>query len=230
MRASRSKRASRSGPATIAAGSTSRRRPVPAACHGHDRPRPCRPAQSAPARDRRRGAARLATRSSGVRNEPDEVDCLNRLVESYPTCWRSASSPAHACARNAARAANGRARAASYSCLTRSHRSGFMTGLSRDQARGPSVAPSLAFSGSDGKDEREFTGRRTASRSAAGKAFAPPNVKEDVCMESRTKLFGHPVHPMLIVFPLGLLGVQPWSSTCSGWRPTTATGRKSRSG
>ena len=25
-------------------------------------------------------------------------------------------------------------------------------------------------------------------------------------MESRTKLFGHPVHPMLIVFPLGLLG------------------------
>lgn len=25
-------------------------------------------------------------------------------------------------------------------------------------------------------------------------------------MESRTKLFGHPVHPMLVVFPLGLLG------------------------
>jgi uncharacterized membrane protein len=25
-------------------------------------------------------------------------------------------------------------------------------------------------------------------------------------MESRVKLFGHPVHPMLIVFPLGLLG------------------------
>jgi uncharacterized membrane protein len=25
-------------------------------------------------------------------------------------------------------------------------------------------------------------------------------------MESRTKLFGHPVHPMLIVFPLGILG------------------------
>jgi uncharacterized membrane protein len=24
-------------------------------------------------------------------------------------------------------------------------------------------------------------------------------------MESRVKLFGHPVHPMLIVFPLGLL-------------------------
>jgi uncharacterized membrane protein len=24
-------------------------------------------------------------------------------------------------------------------------------------------------------------------------------------MESRTKLFGHPVHPMLVVFPLGLL-------------------------
>ena len=26
-------------------------------------------------------------------------------------------------------------------------------------------------------------------------------------MESRMKLFGHPVHPMLIVFPLGLLGM-----------------------
>src|SRR5262245_42762039 len=26
-------------------------------------------------------------------------------------------------------------------------------------------------------------------------------------MESRAKLFGHPVHPMLIVFPLGLLGM-----------------------
>ncbi len=25
-------------------------------------------------------------------------------------------------------------------------------------------------------------------------------------MESRAKLFGHPIHPMLIVFPLGLLG------------------------
>jgi uncharacterized membrane protein len=25
-------------------------------------------------------------------------------------------------------------------------------------------------------------------------------------MESRVKLFGHPIHPMLIVFPLGLLG------------------------
>ena len=24
-------------------------------------------------------------------------------------------------------------------------------------------------------------------------------------MESRAKLFGHPIHPMLIVFPLGLL-------------------------
>jgi uncharacterized membrane protein len=26
-------------------------------------------------------------------------------------------------------------------------------------------------------------------------------------MESRVKLFGHPIHPMLIVFPLGLLGI-----------------------
>jgi uncharacterized membrane protein len=25
-------------------------------------------------------------------------------------------------------------------------------------------------------------------------------------MESRAKLLGHPIHPMLIVFPLGLLG------------------------
>ena len=25
-------------------------------------------------------------------------------------------------------------------------------------------------------------------------------------MESKAKLFGHPIHPMLIVFPLGLLG------------------------
>lgn len=26
-------------------------------------------------------------------------------------------------------------------------------------------------------------------------------------MESRAKLFGHPIHPMLVVFPLGLLGM-----------------------
>lgn len=26
-------------------------------------------------------------------------------------------------------------------------------------------------------------------------------------MESRTKIFGHPIHPMLIVFPLGLLAI-----------------------
>ena len=30
-------------------------------------------------------------------------------------------------------------------------------------------------------------------------------------MESRAKLFGHPVHQMLIVFPLGLLAL------CTGW-------------
>jgi uncharacterized membrane protein len=30
--------------------------------------------------------------------------------------------------------------------------------------------------------------------------------EEESLMESRTKLFGHPVHPMLVVFPLGLLG------------------------
>ena len=26
-------------------------------------------------------------------------------------------------------------------------------------------------------------------------------------MESKVKLFGHPIHPMLIVFPLGLLAI-----------------------
>ena len=39
-------------------------------------------------------------------------------------------------------------------------------------------------------------------------------------MESRTKLFGHPVHPMRVVFPISLLG-QPWSSTSSVSRPAT---------
>src|SRR3954465_11845265 len=29
----------------------------------------------------------------------------------------------------------------------------------------------------------------------------------EVTMESRAKLFGHPIHQMLIVFPLGLLGM-----------------------
>jgi uncharacterized membrane protein len=30
---------------------------------------------------------------------------------------------------------------------------------------------------------------------------------EDKIMESKVKLFGHPIHPMLIVFPLGLLAI-----------------------
>src|SRR5690242_3989496 len=30
---------------------------------------------------------------------------------------------------------------------------------------------------------------------------------EDKTMESKVKLFGHPIHPMLIVFPLGLLAI-----------------------
>ena len=31
--------------------------------------------------------------------------------------------------------------------------------------------------------------------------------KEEELMESKAKLFGHPIHPMLIPFPLGLLGM-----------------------
>ena len=34
----------------------------------------------------------------------------------------------------------------------------------------------------------------------------PQNVEEDA-MESKAKLFGHAIHPMLIPFPLGLLGM-----------------------
>src|SRR5678810_934945 len=30
---------------------------------------------------------------------------------------------------------------------------------------------------------------------------------QEVLMESRAKAFGHPIHPMLIVFPLGLLAM-----------------------
>src|SRR5687767_14172543 len=33
-----------------------------------------------------------------------------------------------------------------------------------------------------------------------------PKVQEECAMEARAKLFGHPIHQMLIVFPLGLLG------------------------
>src|SRR4051812_29354394 len=33
----------------------------------------------------------------------------------------------------------------------------------------------------------------------------PKNGAGGACMESRAKLLGHPIHPMLIVFPLGLL-------------------------
>jgi uncharacterized membrane protein len=32
-----------------------------------------------------------------------------------------------------------------------------------------------------------------------------PEGDEEIFMESRAKLFGHPIHPMLVVFPLGLL-------------------------
>jgi hypothetical protein len=37
---------------------------------------------------------------------------------------------------------------------------------------------------------------------------------EDSSMESKAKLFGHPIHPMLIVFPLGLLVMALVLSTC----------------
>jgi uncharacterized membrane protein len=42
-------------------------------------------------------------------------------------------------------------------------------------------------------------------------------------MESKAKLFGHPIHPMLVVFPLGLLGMAAvfdiitWASGNSHW-------------
>jgi uncharacterized membrane protein len=39
-----------------------------------------------------------------------------------------------------------------------------------------------------------------------GLLFARPTAKEEP-MEARAKLFGHPIHQMLIVFPLGVLGM-----------------------
>jgi uncharacterized membrane protein len=38
-----------------------------------------------------------------------------------------------------------------------------------------------------------------------GSAPGDPGTSAEVAMESRVKLLGHPVHPMLIVYPLGLL-------------------------
>jgi uncharacterized membrane protein len=35
----------------------------------------------------------------------------------------------------------------------------------------------------------------------------PWTLTEDKAMESKVKLLGHPIHPMLIVFPLGLLAI-----------------------
>jgi uncharacterized membrane protein len=48
--------------------------------------------------------------------------------------------------------------------------------------------------------------RGDTGRAAAGIALAlfGPEV---VCMESKARLFGHPIHQMLIVFPLGLLAM-----------------------
>ena len=36
-------------------------------------------------------------------------------------------------------------------------------------------------------------------------------------MESKVKLFGHPVHPMLIVFPLGLLAISVILTSSIWW-------------
>src|SRR2546422_10900721 len=35
--------------------------------------------------------------------------------------------------------------------------------------------------------------------------FAPHDPCQEVCMDAKARLFGHPIHQMLIVFPLGLL-------------------------
>src|SRR5438270_7642408 len=47
--------------------------------------------------------------------------------------------------------------------------------------------------------------RRPGMGTALARSFST-QIVEGVDMESRVNLFGHPVHQMLIVFPLGLLG------------------------
>jgi uncharacterized membrane protein len=44
-----------------------------------------------------------------------------------------------------------------------------------------------------------------AFRKSIRTIFVLADVPQEVTMESRAKLLGHPIHPMLIVFPLGLL-------------------------
>src|SRR4051794_17757815 len=47
--------------------------------------------------------------------------------------------------------------------------------------------------------------RRAAMLPRRGSAPGDAGNTAEVAMESRVKLLGHPVHPMLIVYPLGLL-------------------------
>jgi uncharacterized membrane protein len=44
-------------------------------------------------------------------------------------------------------------------------------------------------------------------------------------MESRAKLFGHPIHPMLIPFPLGLLGTALLFDLIDAWGGSEALGQ-----
>src|SRR5215211_2372626 len=44
-------------------------------------------------------------------------------------------------------------------------------------------------------------------------------------MESRAKLFGHPIHPMLIPFPLGLLGTALLFDLIDAWGGSDALGQ-----
>src|SRR5207247_8776763 len=50
------------------------------------------------------------------------------------------------------------------------------------------------------------TGRPGTRSARAARRWARRRRAEDRAMESRAKLVGHAIHPMLIVFPLGLLG------------------------
>jgi len=40
-----------------------------------------------------------------------------------------------------------------------------------------------------------------------------PMHRQEVHMESKAKFLGHPIHPILIVFPLGLLATSAGSGT-----------------
>ncbi len=49
-------------------------------------------------------------------------------------------------------------------------------------------------------------------------------------MESRVKLFGHPIHPMLIPFPLGLFTTSVFFDVVYLCSRPTGSGRRSPSG